>query len=103
MNAPQPPRGEGWEGLQVDALTRESAKLQTLPTLPPTGPRTRGDQSVSDVERRTYTVPEVAKILGIGRNTAYEICRNGEIPTIRIGGRVLVPRSVIDELLEGAR
>ena len=53
------------------------------------------------IERQTYTVPEVAKILGIGRNTAYEICRNGEIPTIKIGGRVLVPRTAIDELLQG--
>ena len=56
----------------------------------------------NDVERKTYTVVEVAKILGIGRNTAYEVCRNGEIPTIKIGGRILVPRTAIDELLSGA-
>ena len=54
---------------------------------------------MTDIERRTYTVPEVAKILGIGRNTAYEVCRNGEIPTIKIGGRILVPRAAIDDLL----
>jgi len=52
--------------------------------------------------RQTYTVTEVARILGIGRNTAYESCRNGEISTIRIGGRILVPRNVIDDLLAGA-
>lgn len=57
---------------------------------------------MSDVQRQTYTVSEVAKILGIGRNTAYEVCRNGEIPTIKIGGRILIPRSAIDELLDGA-
>ncbi len=56
----------------------------------------------SDVKRETYTVTEVAKILGIGRNTAYEVCRNGEIPTIRVGGRILIPRAVIDDLLESA-
>ncbi len=62
-----------------------------------------GPESVaSGVERQTYTVPEVAKILGIGRNTAYESCRNGEIATIKIGGRVLIPRSVIDDLLSSA-
>lgn len=49
--------------------------------------------------RRTYTVVEVAEILGIGRNTAYESCRNGEIPTIKIGGRILIPRSAVDDLL----
>jgi len=52
-----------------------------------------------DVQRRTFTVAEVAKILGIGRNTAYESCRNGEIAHIRIGGRILIPHSVVDELL----
>ena len=51
--------------------------------------------------RQTYTVAEVAKILGIGRNTAYESCRAGEIRTIRVGGRILIPRQAIDELLRG--
>ena len=54
------------------------------------------------VQRRTYTVDEVATILGIGRNTAYEVCRNGDIPTIRVGGRILIPRDAIDDLLAGA-
>lgn len=57
---------------------------------------------MSGVERRTYTVVEVATILGIGRNTAYEVCRSGEIPTIKVGGRILVPRNVIDEMVGGA-
>ena len=51
------------------------------------------------LERRTYTVVEVSQILGIGRNTAYESCRSGETPTVRVGGRVLVPRAAIDALL----
>ena len=62
-----------------------------------------GTTNDTTIARQTYTVPEVATILGIGRNTAYEICRTGEIPTIKIGGRVLVPRSAIDELLNGAK
>lgn len=53
-------------------------------------------------ERQTYTVAEVAQILGIGRNTAYEACNAGEIPTIRLGGRILIPRAAIAELLGGA-
>ena len=56
----------------------------------------------NEMGRRTYTVPEVAEILGIGRNTAYESCRAGEIPTLKIGGRILVPRAAIDELLAKA-
>jgi excisionase family DNA binding protein len=51
------------------------------------------------LERQTYTVPEVAQILGVGRNTAYESCRAGEIPTVRVGSRVLVPRAAIEAML----
>ena len=49
--------------------------------------------------RRTLTVPEAAKILGIGRNQAYDAARSGEIPTIRIGGRILVPLAALEKLL----
>lgn len=52
--------------------------------------------------RATYGVQEAAKILGIGRNAAYEAARRGEIPTIRIGGRILVPKAALDLMLEKA-
>lgn len=50
---------------------------------------------------RTMTVPEAAAILGIGRNAAYEAAKTGQIPTIRIGKRILVPRAALDRMLEG--
>ena len=50
----------------------------------------------------TITVTEAACRLGIGRNSAYEAVRRGEIPTIRIGKRILVPISALDRLLEGS-
>lgn len=50
--------------------------------------------------RKTYTVPEAAKQLGIGRSAAYEAARTGQIPTIRIGKRILVPRAALERLLE---
>lgn len=37
------------------------------------------------------TVEEVARRLGLARNTAYEAISRGEIPSIRIGRRILVP------------
>ena len=43
------------------------------------------------MERRTLTIPETATVLGIGRSAAYEAAHTGEIPTIRIGKRILVP------------
>jgi excisionase family DNA binding protein len=50
-------------------------------------------------EHLTLTVEEAAKLLGVGRGTAYEAVRQGEIPAIRIGRRVLVPRARLFELL----
>jgi excisionase family DNA binding protein len=44
-------------------------------------------------QRVTLTVEEAAKLLGIGRGTAYEAARRGEIPTIRLGRRLVVPRA----------
>lgn len=53
----------------------------------------------STVQRRTYTVTEAAQILGISRSSAYLAVRRGEIASVRIGGRVVVSRATIDELL----
>jgi excisionase family DNA binding protein len=50
--------------------------------------------------RKTYTVTEMAKLLGIGRTSAYEAVRTGQIPTLKIGKRVLVPRAALERLLE---
>jgi excisionase family DNA binding protein len=50
-------------------------------------------------ERMTVTVEEAAHLLGIGRSTAYLAVKTGELPTIRLGRRVLVPRAQIDRML----
>jgi hypothetical protein len=51
----------------------------------------------------TLTVPEAARLLGIGRNLAYEIAaRDGEIagvPVIRVGRRLLIPLARLLEVL----
>jgi excisionase family DNA binding protein len=53
-------------------------------------------------ERLTVTVEEAAQVLGISRALAYEAVRRGEIPHIRIGKRILVPRTALDRLLQAA-
>lgn len=50
----------------------------------------------------TYKIPEAARILGIGRNSAYEAARRGQIPTIKIGKLLLVPRAALDRLIQSA-
>jgi excisionase family DNA binding protein len=49
---------------------------------------------------KTVTVPEAGRLLGIGRNAAYEAARRGEIPTIRIGRLLRVPIVALDRKLE---
>lgn len=49
--------------------------------------------------RATLTIDEAAKVLGIGRTAAYDAARRNEIPTIKIGRRLLVPRAALDRLL----
>jgi len=51
-------------------------------------------------ERLTLTVEETAKLLGIGRQLAYERVKTGEIPVVKIGRRLLVPRRALEKLLE---
>lgn len=53
--------------------------------------RVKNDAEVnmSEIARATTAVTEAAKRLGIGRNQAYEAAARGDIPTIRIGKRIL--------------
>jgi excisionase family DNA binding protein len=51
------------------------------------------------VEKLTVTVPEAALLLGVSRMSAYAAVRDGSIPSLRIGRRVLVPRVALDRLL----
>ncbi len=50
-------------------------------------------------EKLTLTVDETAKCLGIGRNSAYEAIAKGEIPVVKIGKRLLVPKAALERLL----
>ena len=45
--------------------------------------------------RLLLSVREMAEVLGIGRDAAYRAANAGEIPTIRIGRRLYVPRTAL--------
>lgn len=47
----------------------------------------------------TLSVEEAGRLLGISRGLAYEAARRGELPTIRLGRRLLVPRARLLELV----
>jgi len=48
----------------------------------------------------TYRVDEVARLLGLSRNAAYEAVTRGEIPSLRFGRRIVIPRLAFERLLE---
>jgi excisionase family DNA binding protein len=49
--------------------------------------------------RRTLTVEEAAAILGISRAGAYRLVHSGELPSLRLGARVLISDLTIERLL----
>jgi len=53
------------------------------------------------VERLTVTVEEAAVMLGISRTTAYGCASRNEIPTVRLGRRVVVPTAALMAMLAG--
>jgi len=53
-------------------------------------------------ERLTMTVEEAASALGIRRAFAYEAVTRNEIPHVRIGRRILIPRVALNRLLDQA-
>jgi excisionase family DNA binding protein len=55
----------------------------------------------TDEVSMTMTVSEAARVLGISRSSAYECVRRGELRAVRLGRRLVVPRSAVTELLEG--
>ena len=46
------------------------------------------------------TVPETAKVLRISRNLAYDLVAQGEIPSIRLGRLIRVPRARLEQWLD---
>ena len=52
-------------------------------------------------ERQTLSVEEAARLLGLGRGAAYAAAKSGELPVIRIGKRLLVPRVQLERMLTG--
>lgn len=47
----------------------------------------------------TITVERAAEVLGISRSSAYRAATNGQLPTIKVGRRLLVPSARLLQLL----
>ena len=52
--------------------------------------------------RLTLSVDEAAALLGISRALAYELIARRELPSLRLGRRIVVPRRALEQLVEQA-
>lgn len=50
-------------------------------------------------ERLTLTVEQAAQLLGVSRGTAYAAVKTGDIPSIRVGRRLLIPTRALMALV----
>ena len=63
-----------------------------------------GDQSIGeDITslRLPYTVKEYARMWRLSQNAVYEGVRRGEIPAVRMGRAIRIPRDAGDRKLSG--
>ena len=54
------------------------------------------------METQTLTVVAAAKLLGISRGTAYRAAHRGELPVLKFGKRMMVPREALEQMLRTA-
>lgn len=50
-------------------------------------------------EPLVLSVREAAALLGISKDLAYELVARGELPALRLGGRIVIPRNKLFELV----
>ena len=54
----------------------------------------------SEQARLVFSVQEISRLLGLSRASTYEAVRVGSIPSIKVGRRILIPKSALQELLD---
>ena len=79
---------EGFQGPFQNAISREDHFMSTNEKGTP--------------QSRTYTVNDIAAILGIGRATAYKLANSGAFKTIRIGNMIRISRKSFEDWLKMA-
>ena len=77
---------EGFQGPFQNAISREDHFMST--------------DEKGTLQSRTYTVNDIAAILGIGRATAYKLANSGAFKTIRIGNMIRISRKSFEERLK---
>ena len=48
------------------------------------------------------TVEDLMSVLCVGRNTAYDLVRSGQVKSLRIGKQIRIPREYVAEFISGS-
>ncbi|MEH2468964.1 excisionase family DNA binding protein [Nitrobacteraceae bacterium AZCC 2161] len=59
----------------------------------------QADQVGAPDDCLVYEVPEAGALLGLNRNGSYRAAKNGDLPTIRIGRLLKVPKAALHQML----
>ena len=84
--------------LHRSMLGPENSDVEASPATPPT---LNARVAIDLPDRPTFSVKETAELLGVSSAAVYECAQRGEIPTLRLGRRVLIPRSALAHMLGG--
>ena len=55
----------------------------------------------ASTEKRSYSVPEIAEILGVSKRSVYNLCASGTFKCVRIGTRLRISKKSFDDWLDG--
>lgn len=84
-------------GALISQLQRTGQAIRVSATEAPPTPI-----DVTSERPLALSVAEAAKLLRVSRTHVYELIRRDELPSVRLGRRVVVPRIAIERLLEGS-
>ena len=57
----------------------------------------------TNTEKRSYSVLEVAEILGVSKRSVYNLCSSGAFKCVRIGTRLRISKKSFDDWLDGEK
>lgn len=55
----------------------------------------------ADSEKRSYSVEEAARILGVSKRSVYKLCSQELFKSVRIGTKLRISKKSFDEWLDG--
>lgn len=62
-------------------------------------PRKRRRAAAVAAGKLTLSVPEAAELIGIGQRVMWDLVARKQVPVVRIGARVLIPKAQLEEWL----